>query len=245
MSELRAGPALRWVRAGLTAVVACSLGLVAHVLAGGGLPAVGWIAAGVATVWAACAALLGRPAGRLRLIALVGGGQAAFHLLLTALAGHGPLHATAHPATTPPYAAPVTDLQDRRGSFYDLTMAAAPGGGAGGWSTPHWLTHVLEDLTGPHAFMALAHLAAAAGVACWLAVGEQAVWVLVCLWGASVLGALARAVRPHLQPGPLPGHTRPTVRRATDPLPVAPPHRSRLQRRGPPSLRSTSLSPIS
>ena len=243
MSELRAGPALRWVRAGLTAVVACSLGLVAHVLAGGQLPAVGWTVAGVATVWAACAALLGRPAGRLRLIALVGGGQAAFHLLLTALAGHGP-HATVHAAATPSYAAPAADGPDRRGSFYDLTMAAAPLD-AGGWSQPHWLTHVVDDLSGPHALMALAHLAAAAGVACWLAVGERAVWVLVCLLGASVVGALARAAWPRLQPLTHPDHGRPSVRRTPEPFPVARPHRSRLQRRGPPPLRSTSLSPIS
>lgn len=244
MSELRAGPGLRWARAGLTAVVACSLGLFAHVLAGGQLPAVGSTAAGVATVWAACAALLGRPASRLRLIALVGGGQAAFHLLLTALAGHGPGHTTSHTATAPSYAASVADAQDRRGSYYDLTMAAAPVDAAG-WSQPHWLTHVVEDLSGPHALMALAHLAAAAGVACWLALGEQAVWVLVCLLGAGLLGALARAVRPHLQPGPLPGHARPTVRRAAASLPVAQPHRSRVQRRGPPVLRSTPLSPVS
>jgi len=244
VSELRAGPVLRWVRAGLTAVVACSLGLLAHVLAGGQLPAFGWIAVGVATVWAACAALLGRPAGRLRLVALVGGGQAAFHLMLTAVAGHGPGHATSHTAAVPSYAAVVADAQDRRGSYYDLTMAAAPADAAG-WGQPHWLTHIAEDLTGPHAFMALAHLAAAAGVACWLALGEQAVWVLVCLLGASVLVAFARAVRPHLQPGALPGHARPTVRRAKAPLPVALPHRSRVQRRGPPPLRSTSLSPIS
>ncbi len=244
MSELRAGPGLRWARAGLTAVVACSLGLFAHVLAGGQLPAVGWTAAGVATVWVACAALLGRPASRLRLIALVGGGQAAFHLLLTALAGHGgPGQATSHHATTPPYAAPVADAQDRRGSFYDLTMAATVDS-TQGWSTPHWLTHVVEDLTGPHAFMALAHLAAAAGVACWLAVGEQAVWVLVCLLGANVLGTLAR-VWPGLQPLTHPDHSRPSVRRTPEPFPVARPRRSRLQRRGPPPLRSTSLSPLS
>ena len=243
MSELRAGPGLRWARAGLTAVVACSLGLFAHVLAGGQLPAVGWTAAGVATVWVACAALLGRPASRLRLIALVGGGQAAFHLLLTALAGHGAGAGDLAPRDGPAVRRP------RRGRPGPARLVLRPDDGARrstapGLEQPHWLTHVVEDLTGPHAFMALAHLAAAAGVACWLALGEQAVWVLVCLLGANVLGALAR-VWPALQPAPLPGHARPSVRRAPAPLPVARPHRSRLQRRGPPPLRSTSLSPLS
>src|SRR3712207_8594820 len=38
--------------------------------------------------------------------------------------------------------------------------------------------HLIEDMTGPHAAMAVGHVAAAALVGLWLAAGERALWRL-------------------------------------------------------------------
>lgn len=43
-------------------------------------------------------------------------------------------------------------------------------------SVPAPLQHVVADMTGQHALMALAHLLAAVVVGLWLAVGERALW---------------------------------------------------------------------
>jgi len=58
-------------------------------------------------------------------------------------------------------------------------------------SGPAWLHHLSEDLTGPHAVMALAHAAAAAAVGAWLAVGEDALWSVVWSTGRLFLPPLA------------------------------------------------------
>ena len=246
VSELRAGLGLRWTRAGVTAVVACSLGLMGHLMAGGLLPSGGWFLVCLGTVWVASAMLLGRPAGRLRIIVLVAGGQATFHLMLTALAGHGSGN---HVRTAGHFQAPVslsalrppTGSSDRRGSYFDVTAGNAPEATAQRWTSPHWITHLVDDLTGPHAAMAVAHLIAAAGIACWLALAEQAVWVLVCLLGVTVLSVLVSGVHPPTRAlVPSISHRVP-VRRPAGPRPKAPPRRSRLQRRGPPPPRLTSL----
>lgn len=246
VSELRAGLGLRWARAGVTAIVACSLGLIGHVTAGGWLPQGGWLLAGLAVLWASSALLLGRPAGLWRILALVAGGQAAFHLMLTALAGHRSDHTasfgTPQTATSSPGLTQApTEAAGRRGSFYDLTLADNVDAPAQAWSSPHWITHIVEDLTGPHAAMAMAHLAAAAVIACWLALAEQAVWVLICLLGVTVLAALVAVVSsPTVILTPIPSGKAP-LRQTTGPRLTAPPRRSRLQRRGPPAPRLTSL----
>lgn len=54
-----------------------------------------------------------------------------------------------------------------------------------------WVDRLTDDLSGPHALMALAHGAAAAVVGWWLARGEHAFWTRVRLAGRR----LARAVR--------------------------------------------------
>jgi hypothetical protein len=94
---------------------------------------------------------------------------------------------------------------------------------------PEWVHHLTEDLSGPHAAMALAHAAAAAAVGLWLAVGERALWEL--LWRA------ARFLVPHVDtvpvrvvPRPAPGDETllrprthllaPSVRRRGPPLPA-------------------------
>jgi hypothetical protein len=228
VTALRADAVSRVLRGAVTGSVAWTLGVLAHVAAGGLLPGPVWL---VATLLAACgvgAAALGTPARLPALVALVAGGQFAVHLVLTALAGHGP-HPTAV-AAAPPTRVPAYD-GPRRGSLYDLTTgASAEGLGAAG--TPHWLEHVVDDLSGPHALMALAHLVAASAVAAWLAVGESALWVLVCLLAAAVL-ALVRVTVPVAVGGrsALPARALARVAR-----PLPPPLLGALARRGPPRV---------
>lgn len=71
MSDLRVG--LRLARGLVTAAVAAGIGVACHVGAGGLLPSVPWLIAVFAGVAAVTIALLGIPAGLLRLMALVGG----------------------------------------------------------------------------------------------------------------------------------------------------------------------------
>ena len=84
----RATPALRWSRAFVLAGVAYGLGLVAHLSAGGLVPGPVGLTLLLAVTVAACASLLGRAAGTLRITTLVVGGQAFIHTALTAVSGH-------------------------------------------------------------------------------------------------------------------------------------------------------------
>lgn len=192
--KLRVGPGLRVARGAVAAAVAVGLGLAAHVAAGGLLPSAAWVLlifGGVATVTVAS---MGGPAGLLRLVALVGGGQFATHAMLTALAGHGGDHG--------PVRARVAQVQEsiagvssgRRGSLHDLTMGRLEPTGSGEVAVPHWMTHVLDDMSGPHAAMAVAHFAAASIVAWWLAQGEHALWTVLVLLGSTAAHALSRLV---------------------------------------------------
>jgi hypothetical protein len=76
-----------------------------------------------------------------------------------------------------------------------LTMVSGHAGDhppdAGAGALPHALQHLRDDFTGPHLVMALGHLAAAAGVAGWLLLGERAVWWLVALLGRHAWARLA------------------------------------------------------
>ena len=162
---------LRWLRALLVTVVAVALGVAAHSLAGGLLPGPAVLVVLGCGVLVVAAACLGTPASYGVLVALVGGGQLLVHLVLTASAGHGD---------------------------QGLPHVAAPTA-TGATATPHWIEHLREDLTGLHLLMALAHLAAAAGVAAWLLLGENALWTLVALLGtcaASVVAVLTGLVSP-------------------------------------------------
>lgn len=104
-------------------------------------------------------------------------------------------------------ASDVAGASGRRiGSLYDLTMGELPMAANSPPQIPHWLTHIVEDLSGPNAAMGLAHLVAAAVVGWWLASGEHAWWTLVCLVGSHVGQALAVSlarVFPFLAASPL------------------------------------------
>jgi hypothetical protein len=253
VEHLRASPAMRLTRATVVAAVAGGLGTVAHVSAGGLLPTAAWLGVGAAVLlWVAWSCLAG-PASTLRVGTLVGGGQFFTHVLLTATAGHAGDHPAALSRSVAPLpAGPGADRlapltvdsaigRPRQGSFYDLTMGGPDA--ALGWpasevdtfAVPHWALHIGHDLTGPHMLMAVAHLLAAAGVAWWLAMGEHALWLLLCFVGVAVLAAAMAIVR--LPVPSQPASSRPAlrhVRRLVPPLP--PPLLGAMARRGPPAL---------
>lgn len=237
MTEIRAGLPLRLLRAVLVALVAAMFGAYAHISANGLMPGgpallAGFLALVAVGVWA-----LARPASRWRMVALVAGGQLLTHLYLTALAGHAGDHpATAAPRTPVWGLLPVPPLgAERWGSLYDLTTAARPSQG-GSPTIPHWLTHVIDDLSGPHALMAIAHLLAAAGVGCWLALGEQALWLLVALVGVVALRLAASLVRglDLLRRPPVAAPSARPAARLLLPEPLPGPLLGALARRGPP-----------
>ena len=237
MNELRAGAGLRLARGLLTATVAGGLGLVAHTTADGLLPSVPWLILIYLALAAVAIGAMGAPAGFLRLAALVGGGQFATHVMLTALAGHAGDHRPASSPSTQRQEFVAGVGSERRGSFYDLTMGPVEPANGGEFVIPHWVTHLLDDLTGPHAAMALAHLAAAVVVAWWLAQGESALWTILLLLGASVVRALTRLVAVHRVTTPLAraSTTRSTAAELRPPRRLAP-LTGGLARRGPPLI---------
>lgn len=195
VSDLRAGTGLRLARGLVTAAVAAGIGALCHVWAGGLLPSVPWLIAVFAGVAAATIASLGIPAGLLRLMALVGGGQFVTHAMLTALAGHRGDHQP-HPSSADVVVRSVQVLDTpgagRRGSLYDLSMPQAASATAP--APPHWLSHIIEDFTGPHLAMAVGHLVAALVVAWWLAQGEKALWRFILLVAAIAVGSLGAPI---------------------------------------------------
>ncbi|GAA4695822.1 hypothetical protein [Nocardioides nanhaiensis] len=246
-APLRAGAAVRLLRALVLTAVVAGFGAGTHVAAGGLLPAPAVLLVLAAGLTLLHAAALAGPASTRRLVLLVAGGQAAVHVVLTALAGHrgqgtgGPLTASEGMAAAALPTSTLADAGARRGSLRDLYEVTTPGAGGDATTsaTPAWLDdvvgHVVADLTGPHALMAIAHLVAAAGVALWLAAGERALWSLVCLLGTTAVAVLAMLVafaRLHGRPALVPVHRpRPRTRpRAALPAPLL----GALARRGPP-----------
>lgn len=220
---------LRWLRAALLTAVVLGFGAVAHVSADGRLPGVIGMAVLALLVLAVAAAVLARPAGPVRVVVLTVLGQAGVHVVLTVTAGHG---GAGHPHT-PAAIPPVDTAPGRRvGSLQDFYLAGRPAPHADGGSDP--LAHLLADLTGAHAPMMLAHLAAAVVVGLWLAVGERTLWAVLALTG-SVLLALVRSFAAAVV-APLP----PAVRQAPLRVAAAPPVPAAVARavvrRGPPAL---------
>lgn len=182
-------PWLVWPRALVVGLLAVTLGTTGHVTADGLLPGAAPMTALAVVSVVLAAPLLVRRASPLRLVAMLAGGQAGIHLVLTTAAGHRGDHATPHPSpVTPALPArsgePTLPVEDGRriGSLYDAyaqaaaSPSAAPptAGDAAPWS------HLLSDLAS-HAPMMAAHLAAAGALALWLARGERALWDLLVL----------------------------------------------------------------
>jgi hypothetical protein len=190
----RAAPVLRWSRALVLASVTFGLGVAAHLSAGGLVPGPVALAVLLALTTAGCAALLGRAASTLRITGMVMAGQGVIHAALTAVSGHAgePVRqVTSHPR---PLTLPATE---RRGSFHDAyeqSSLARAGGGTDQFVVPDWAQHLVDDVTGPHAAMAAAHLMAAALVGLWLASGERALWALVRLSRTALLATVGRAL---------------------------------------------------
>jgi hypothetical protein len=239
-----AGLALRWSRALILSAVVFGFGTAAHVSAGGLLPGAMTLLVAYAAVTLTAAALLGRPAGATRILALTVGGQTVVHGLLSATAGHrgGPADATGTPTEAPLGATRgltqfgADEAVGRRtGTFFDAYQASVPAGGRTVWTVPDPLVHLVDHLTSDAPMMAL-HTLAAVVVAGWLVLGERALWrlltaarrLLVPLFGVLVSSA-AVVDRPN---------------RGLLVLPVLPAARARLfarvvPRRGPPLLPST------
>jgi hypothetical protein len=190
-----AGGALRWARALLLAAVAMGSGVVAHASAGGLMPGPFALVALFAVCLGLAAAFLGRPASTLRIVLLTVGGQTVVHGILTALSGHRgdpPLRRV--PAIPAPVPTPLPGSgAGRHGSYFDLVYAP-PRGSTTQLAVPAPVQHLMADLTGPHAVMALAHVSAAVLVGLWLAVGERALWHLLALAADTARRLVAVAV---------------------------------------------------
>jgi hypothetical protein len=195
-----AGTVLRWCRALLLATVAFVAGVAAHLGADGLMPGRAALVVLFLTCTAGAAVFLGRPASRLRVVMLLVGGQTFIHGGLTALAGHR----GDPPLVRTPVAAPVPDFRTasgaggRVGSLMDQFYAGQPGIAAGErvqLAVPYPVQHLIADLTGAHAAMALGHLAAAVVVGLWLAMGERALWAVLTLTG----DLLARTLDPSMR----------------------------------------------
>jgi hypothetical protein len=237
----RATPALVWSRATLLATVVVVVSALGHVLADGLLPGPVAMAGLLLATTVVSARFLTRQASTFRLVALLVGGQAAIHGVLSLLAGHGTGHGAAQGAAASG-ARFVFDGRrtERTGSYFDQVeamQAAAPataGPGQAGWG------HLADHLAAQSVSMLLAHLAAVALLGVWLAVGERALWTVVTLVGSRVLDVVAHAVR---NPGQSVGLLLERVRRApylgglaraVVPLPHLLHHV--VARRGPPAL---------
>lgn len=243
--DVTAGAALRWSRAALLAVVAMGSGVVGHVSAGGLMP--GQVALSV--LFALClltaAALLGRPASTLRVVLLVVAGQTLIHGTLTAMSGHkGDPPLSRSPLPQPPVSGVPTGDGRRVGSLYDQVYANQSGAARTELTVPAPVQHLLADLTGPHAAMALAHLLAAVLVGLWLARGEQALWQLLAFAAHGVRDLLVRTLVSHYDRltglarvghDGVPLRPAPEAWRHTKPARIALLARS-VVRRGPPAL---------
>jgi hypothetical protein len=196
--DRKAGFALRWARALLLACVSVAGGALGHVSADGLLPGVGGLAALFLVATCAAAAMLGRPASTLRVVLLLVVGQTLIHVALAAMAGHhgdsaGPPELSAHRPAMPDLA----DAGARVGFLHDHLHPDPP-------VHEHLavlgsMQHVFAELTSANALMALAHLAAAAAVGLWLALGERALWTVLALTGQQVQVLVRAAIGSHLE----------------------------------------------
>ncbi|QIG42819.1 hypothetical protein G5V58_08585 [Nocardioides anomalus] len=191
--ESRVAASVLWLRALFAGTFAVFLGTVGHVMADGLLPAPSFLAFLYVGTVLGSLPFLARPATLPRLLVLLVGGQTVIHLCLTLTAGHrGDPRVTA-PAAPPHLGGASLPTVDghRVGSFQDAFAGTA----AQPAQTPTLpIHHLVADLHA-HAPMMVAHLAAAALVALWLAHGERVVFTVLVATAALVL-ALVRPVVP-------------------------------------------------
>lgn len=194
-----AGLALRWLRAVLLGAVAMATGLAAHVSANGRLTGPAALAVVLLVTCVGAALVLGRPASALRIVGIVTTGQLFVHGALTSMVGHRGDAPLVRGHTPPPLpmtpTLPVGAPGGRRvGSLFAQTYAGRSDGQHPQLVLPDPVQHLLADLTGPHAAMAVAHLVAAALLGWWLARGERLLWNVVALTaaGATDLGRTTR-----------------------------------------------------
>lgn len=213
---------LRCLRAALLAVVVVTVGSVAHVSAGGSMPGAASLLSLCAALAVACAGVLGRQASTARLVALTVGGQLVVHGALSALAGH--------------VAAPAMAHGPHGGMVHPGSGPAASSSLAS--SVVSVLGHGVADAF-ERPLMTAAHVAAAAVVGVWLAVGERALWTFVRLARCTARGVLTAALAAlGLHPVVLRSVRRSTGVRAVgvDPLPLLPVWSRGPARRGPPPV---------
>ena len=183
-----------WLRAVFAGTFACFLGVAGHVMADGLLPGAAFLVVLYAGMVVASVPFLAQPASRLRMLLLLVGGQTFIHLCLTLSAGHAgdprsPAQAPAHPDLGLG-GLPMVDGR-RVGSFQD----AFAGTSQQPATTPTLpIHHLVADLSA-HAPMMVAHLAAAAAVALWLAHGERCVFTVLTITARFLL-RLVRLVLP-------------------------------------------------
>lgn len=242
-----------WLRAAVLGPVVLVSGAVSHVAADGRLPS----AVPMVLVLAGCTVLsaffLRSRASALRLVALLVGGQAATHLLLSVTAGHhgaapgaGTTPGPVSGSSTGPALQVVADDGGRRvGSLADhFDAASATGGRAGEAVTAgpfaQAASHLVEHTLAQGPLMLLAHTLGAVVLGLWLAVGESALWHLLVLASvrARVAATLPLALLP-LRASAL-GGLDAARRLPVPPLLLLPlertlPHRL-VTRRGPPFL---------
>lgn len=196
-----------WLRAAVLGPVVLLSGAVSHVAADGLLPSPVVMAVALVACTALSAAFLRSRASALRLVALVVGGQAATHLLLSATAGHQDAASAAAPANGPaagPALQAVADDAGRRvGSLADHFDAASAAGGRAGEAvtagpTSQVLGHLVDHTLAQGPLMLLAHTLGAVALGLWLAAGESALWHLLVL--ASVRARVAVTLQVALLP---------------------------------------------
>ena len=167
----RSGPWLRLVRAGLLAGATLAVASIAHVSADGNLPS----QPGMFWIWllatVTVAPLLGRPASMRRIVALLCAGQAAIHLLLTVIAGHGP------PQQRSAEAAQFATTSMLGPHAHPPGTPAVHSHASSGAGASDVFGHLLEELTSVDGLiMTASHLVGAAVVGVWLATGEKLLW---------------------------------------------------------------------
>lgn len=219
-----------WLRALAVGGLAFMLGVVGHVSADGLLPGPALLLILLAFGVVMSAPLLNGPAGTLRLVLMLVGGQTLIHVALTATAGHvGDTTAKATAPVSPKAPVLPADADGRRvGSLQDAYSQMLPASGDHQPTLP--IGHLISDLTA-HAPMMAAHLAAAVLVGLYLGYGERSLWALI-RWAGQALLPLSRI------PAAMP-LSMARLLSTVDRTPPAPRRRwgvQPLSRRGPPAV---------